>query len=144
LHLLTGLNTIASVSIEVQAFLLCNLVTRDAQTGLSAIHGIFDQYSAESFPAIHNSCTVFYRLFFQQAENSHILALAIVLPSGARIELPGTAFTVDGTHIAEGTINLTRIPLPEQGRYEIELIVDGYRAARYLLFAHQEKRKGLH
>jgi hypothetical protein len=132
------------VDIEVQAFLLCNFVARNAQTGLSAIHGIFDQYSAESFPAIHGSCTVFYRLYFQQVDNSHVLALAIILPSGAKIELPGTRFTLDGTQIAEGTINLTRIPLPEQGRYEIQLIVDGHWAARYLLFAHQKNDKGLH
>jgi hypothetical protein len=117
---------------EVQAFLLCDSVVQDVQTGKSFVHGIFDRIWARSFPAVHRSCAAFFRIRFDD-QGDHSVSLNLIAPSGLRQPTPSIPVTVGPTNIAQGTINIQGLPFPEEGRYEFELRVDDRRVARYML-----------
>jgi Family of unknown function (DUF6941) len=117
---------------EVQAFLLCDSVVQDAQTGKSFVHGIFDRIWTRSFPAVHQSCAAFFRIRFDDQGN-HNVSLNLIAPSGLRQPTPSIPVTMGSTNVAQGTINIQGLPLPVEGRYEFELLVDQQRVARYML-----------
>jgi hypothetical protein len=117
---------------EVQAFLLCDSVVQDAQTGKSFVHGIFDRISARSFPAVHQFCAAFFRIRFDD-QGDHSVSLTLIAPSGLRQAMPSIPVAIGPTNIAQGTINIQGLPFLEEGRYEFELLVDERRVASYML-----------
>ncbi len=120
---------------EVQAFLLCDSVMRDSQSGKTVLTGIFDRIWVRSIPAAHSSCAVYFRIRFDQSESTsnQQLALRITPPSGLSQTAPEIPLTVANNFMAEGSISIAGLPLPEEGEYEIELLVSGNRVSRYFL-----------
>jgi len=117
---------------DVQAFLLCDSVVQDAQSGKSSVQGVFDRIWTRVLPAVHPTCAVFFRVRFDD-QSEHRIVLVIVAPSGLRSEMPPIPVVIGPTNVGQGTINIEGLPIPEEGRYEIHMLVDGNRAAIYNL-----------
>jgi hypothetical protein len=117
---------------EVQAFLLCDSVAQDATSGKSVVYGVFDKIWVRALPAVHRNCALFFRIRFDD-QNQHNVSLNLIPPSGLRNEMPAIPVAVGPTNIAQGTINVEGLPIPEEGRYEIQFLVDGVRIASYML-----------
>jgi hypothetical protein len=120
------------MTLEVQAFLLCDSVMRDAQTGKAIIHGVFDRIWATNFPAVHKSCAAYFRIRIDDVSRDYKLELVVVTPSGLRQPMPEIPLAVANS-LAEGNINIEGLPLPEAGSYEIELRINKSRVARFFL-----------
>jgi hypothetical protein len=119
---------------EVQAFLLCDSVVQDAHTGKTIVHGIFDRLSSKTFPAVHPSCAIFFRIRCDN-QGDHSVIINVVAPSNMRQQMPTLPVRVGPTNVAQGTIHIQGLPLPVEGRYEFELLFDGQRLAGYMLDA---------
>jgi hypothetical protein len=118
---------------EIQAFLLCDSVVQDAQSGKSFVHGVFDRIWVKALPAVHRTCAIFFRIRFED-QGQHNLTLLVVPPSGLSSPMPVIPITVGPPeNVAQGVINIEGLPIPEEGRYEIELLIDDVSQARYIL-----------
>jgi hypothetical protein len=112
------------MTIRVQAFLLCDSVVIDSQTGKTIIQGVFDNIWAQSFPAMHPYCTLYARLELDGASSCEI-QIGIRSPSGM-YERPLPPQKLIATNsVAQLIMQLQGLPLPEAGRYVFGLIVDG-------------------
>jgi hypothetical protein len=128
---------IASLDLDVNAFLLCDSVVRDAQTGKTSIQGVFDTIYAPAYPALHPTLALYFRLCFDQPPSEPvIIALALTTPSGQRREDPEAMRAVAGPNgTLEAWINVPSFNLPEAGRYCFELLVNGHAVADYIVEA---------
>lgn len=123
--------------IRVQAFLLCDSVVVDSQTGKTGVQGVFDRIWCRSFPAMHPNCTLYARLDLGN-EDSCEVQLSFRSPSGLRqAPMPPQRISPapDGTPIANLFIQMQGFPVPEPGRYVFGLIVDGEEIAEFQLTA---------
>jgi hypothetical protein len=98
------------------------------------IHGVFDRIWAKKFPAVHSSCAVYFRIRFDEVPPDCKLAIVVVTPSGLRQPMPEVPVAI-ANGLAQGNINIEGFPLPEPGDYELELLINGSRAAGFLLTA---------
>jgi hypothetical protein len=96
------------------------------------VQGVFDRIWVRALPAVHRACAVFFRVSFDD-QLEHSINLNVIPPSGLRNQTPAIPITVGPTNVAQGTINIEGLPIPEEGRYEIQLLIDGTRVARYTL-----------
>ena len=119
---------------DVQAFLLCDSVVQDALTGKTSVNGIFDNISSKTFPAVHPSCFIFFRIICD-SPGDHSVVINVVAPSGIREQMPTISIRVGPTNLAKGIVQIQGLPLPVEGRYEFELLFDGQRLAGYMLDA---------
>ncbi len=120
---------------DLQAFLLCDSMMRDAETGKSIISGVFDRIWAEKYPALHASLSVYFRFILPVAKSTFKMQLDFITPSGLRQSMPELPGSAGPRGIAEGAISIQGLPLPEPGDYTFELLIDGRRVAGYRLMA---------
>lgn len=119
----------------VQAFLLCDSVMRDGQTGKMIVSGIFDKVMATQFPAVHPKCSLYFRLRFDpsgELENRRI-HLALIAPSGMRQVMPPVVINVPPNGVTDGNIDIMGLPLGEPGEHQIELYVENEKRSSYAL-----------
>lgn len=117
---------------EVQAFLLCDSVIRDAQSGKAFLQGVFDRIWVRALPATHRECAAYFRIRFED-QARHSFNLNIKAPSGLSQPTPESPIVLGPTNIAEGAIKIEGLPLPDEGRYEIQFLIDGTKVATYIL-----------
>ena len=110
----------------VKAFLICDQVIHDAQSGKKTLVGVFHELRAEQFPAVHPVLWIYANLtdargkyafeirFFDVERNT-------VLGQGTppEIRIPGPLQTT------ELSAQLRNIALPGPGIYEFQLLVNG-------------------
>ena len=110
----------------VKAFLICDQVIHDAQSGKKTLVGVFHELRAEQFPAVHPVLWIYANLtdargkyafeirFFDVERNT-------VLGQGTppEIRIPGPLQTT------ELSAQLRNIALPGPGTYEFQLLVNG-------------------
>jgi len=110
----------------VKAFLICDQVIHDAQSGKKTLVGVFHELRAEQFPAVHPVLWIYANLtdargkyafeirFFDIERNT-------VLGQGTppEITIPGPLQTT------ELSAQLRNIALPGPGTYEFQLLVNG-------------------
>jgi hypothetical protein len=127
----------ASRELDVHAFLLCDSVARDAQSGKTSIQGVFDTIYATSFPAIHPTLATYFRLSFDEPQSAPVVVgLALTTPSGQRREDREAISVQTGpSGILEAWINMPNFHFPEAGSYCFELLVNGEAVADYVLQA---------
>lgn len=122
------------MSIRVQAFLLCDSVVIDSQTGKTVIQGIFDALWAQAFPAVHPFCTLYARLLLGGAASCEV-QLSVKSPSGMyQRPLPPQKVMAMGD-VAQMIMQVQGFPLPEAGKYVFGLIVDGKPVAEFPFMA---------
>lgn len=131
--------SIQGLHLQVSAFLLCDAVVRDVQTGKTVIQGIFDTVFAPSFPAVHPALAAYFRIQFDGRPNIRVAAsLAIDIPSGLRTISPELELVNMGpTGTTEGWINIQGLNFPEPGQYTFELLINGDPVATYRITLQQ-------
>jgi len=120
---------------ELQAFLFCDAVVRDAATGKCHVQGVFDRVFSRAFPAIHQRSAIYCRLRGLEANKPANLAMTLKSPSGIVQNMPQLALNASDTGAIETTINHEKFPLPKEGRYTYELFVNSKKVGIYELLA---------
>lgn len=122
----------ATPSPIVKAFLVCDQVIHDAQTGKKSLIGVFHELRAERFPAVHPMLWIYaniteargkYRIEIQLVDVDRNTVLGRGQPP--EIDIPGPLQTT------EISAQLRNVALPGPGTYEFHLLVnDGLLATK--------------
>jgi hypothetical protein len=126
---------VGGIELDVQAFVICDSVVRDAQTGKTSVQGIFDTIFTPAFPCMHPLLAAYFRLRFDKPPTFSVnAALQISAPSGLRNTSPSIAMSMQpGTVGMEGTINVQGMQFVEAGQYTIDLLLNSEAVADYPL-----------
>ena len=110
----------------VKAFLVCDQVIHDAQTGKKSLIGVFHELRADRFPAVHPTLWIYanltnargkYKIEIQMVDVERNNVLGKGTPP--EIEIPGPLQTT------EISAQLRNVALPAPGTYEFLLMVNG-------------------
>lgn len=106
------------------AFLLCDQVVVDAQTGKKTLVGIFDRIIVGKCPAKHSPCT----LFFRGGDCEGRLGISVKYLKSDTQELLAEA-AAEAEVAKRGDLELTMmlppIDIPSPGKYEFQLYING-------------------
>ena len=109
----------------VKAFLVCDQVIHDAQSGKKSLVGVFHELRADRFPAVHPILWIYANLTNARGKYTFEIRLVDVernnvLGRGTppEIEIPGPLQTT------EISAQLRNIALPAPGTYEFHLLVN--------------------
>lgn len=109
----------------VKAFLVCDQVIHDAQTGKKSLIGVFHELRADRFPAVHPVLWIYanltdargkysFEIRFVDVERNNVLGKG----TPPEISIPGPLQTT------ELSAQLRNIQLPGPGTYEFHLLVN--------------------
>ncbi len=109
----------------VKAFLVCDQIIHDAQTGKKSLIGVFHELRAERFPAVHPVLWIYanltdargrytFEIRFVDMERNNVLGKG----TPPEISIPGPLQTT------ELSAQLRNIQLPAPGTYEFHLLVN--------------------
>ena len=110
----------------VKAFLVCDQVIHDAQTGKKTLVGVFHELRAERFPAVHPVLWIYanltnargnyeFEIRFFDVERNNVLGQG----NPPQINIPGPLQTT------ELSAQLRNVQLPGPGTYEFQLLTNG-------------------
>ena len=110
----------------VKAFLICDQVIHDAQTGKKTLVGVFHELRAERFPAVHPVLWIYanltdargkyvFEIRFYDVERNNVLGQG----TPPTITIPGPLQTT------ELSAQLRNVQLPGPGTYEFQLHTNG-------------------
>ena len=106
----------------IKAFLICDQIIHDAQTGKKSLIGVFHELRADRFPAVHPMLWIYanltdargrYKFEIRLVEISHNEVLGTGNPPP--IDIPGPLQTT------ELSAQLRNVTLPREGTYEFHL-----------------------
>lgn len=107
----------------VKAFLICDQIIQDAQTGKKSLIGVFHELRAERFPAVHPLLWIYANLTDAHGRYAFQIRLVDVergevLGRGEppSLDIPGPLQTT------ELSAQLRNVALPRPGTYEFQLI----------------------
>jgi len=106
----------------LDALLLCDAATRDAQTGKWTLTGVFDAVWAPQFPAVHQVMDVYFRLRVSEAPPLRLLCRA---PDGVVHLLATIGVQPSARGLVEGSVRVTGLQLAVPGDYRFEVEADG-------------------
>ncbi len=109
----------------VKAFLVCDQVIHDAQTGKKTLVGVFHELRADRFPAVHPVLWIYanltdargqyaFEIRFVDVERNKVLGNGTPPP----IKIPGPLQTT------ELSAQLRNVQLPDAGTYEFQLLTN--------------------
>ena len=114
----------------VKAFLVCDQVIQDVQTGKKSLIGVFHEIKAGRFPTVHHELWIYANLTDAQGRYEFQIRLVSLedgkaLGHGAppEIQIPGPLQTT------ELSAQLRNVQLPKPGTYEFQLLANGQLAA---------------
>lgn len=114
----------------IKAFLVCDQVIQDAQTGKKSLIGVFHELKATQFPAVHPSLWIYANLMDAHGRYTFEIRLLDIsrneaLGKGAppAIEIPGPL------QVTELSAQLRNVTLPAPGTYEFQLLANDELAA---------------
>lgn len=121
---------------SVLAILLCDQVIVDAQSQKKSLIGVFDKFNALSFPALL-SCSIYAKLADAEGQYTFRIRFVNLRDEGllADIKMQGKVNT--RSESVEVAAQLLGIPIPEAGKYEIQLYADDIYLGRVTLTAVQ-------
>jgi hypothetical protein len=109
----------------VKAFLVCDQIIHDAQTGKKSLIGVFHELRADRFPATHPVLWIYANLTDAHGKYAFEIRLVDVAQSRVlgkgtppEIEIPGPLQTT------ELSAQLRNVTLPEPGTYEFHLLAN--------------------
>ena len=107
----------------IKAFLICDQIIQDAQTGKKSLIGVFHELRAERFPAVHPLLWIYANLTDAHGRYAFQIRLVDVehgevLGRGEppALDIPGPLQTT------ELSAQLRNVALPRPGTYEFQLI----------------------
>ena len=115
----------------IKAFLVCDKVIQDAQTGKKSLIGIFHEIQANTLPTLHHELWIYANL--TDAHGKYVFEIRFVnVTDGGRVVGHGhpPPITIPGPlQTTELSAQLRRVQLPSEGTYEFQLIANGELAA---------------
>ena len=110
----------------LKAFLVCDQVIQDAQTGKKSLIGVFHELKASRFPAVHPALWIYANL----ADAHGLYAFEIRLVDVSRNETLGGGapppISIPGPlQVTELSAQLRNLKLPGPGTYEFQLVANG-------------------
>lgn len=109
----------------VKAFLVCDQIIQDAQTGKKSLIGVFHELRAERFPAVHPLLWIYANLTDAHGRYTFQIRLVDVARNAVLgrgepppISIPGPLQTT------ELSAQLRNVALPSPGTYEFQLLVN--------------------
>jgi len=125
---------------EIEIFSLCDFA--QDMGGKLVVVGTFDTLWAGAFPYAHPMCSVASRMRFDRAESGkHSLKIFVVDQDGHEVMPPFDAILNvmvppenDYTTV-NFCINVTPLVLPREGRFSVDLVVDGRRERSLPVYA---------
>ena len=115
----------------IKAFLVCDKVIQDAQSGKKSLIGIFHEIRANRFPTLHPELYIYANMTDAHGHYDFEIRFVNVSSGGqvmgtsqpSPIDIPGPLKTT------ELSAFLRRLELPSPGMYEFQLIANGQLAA---------------
>jgi len=128
---------------SVQAFLVCDSVIVDSQTGKKSLIGTFTHLWAPRFPCQHHQMGVYFCL--TDAEGDYEFELQLVYLDQDKIVGKATLspFTIQNRlEIHDFGVNIPSMVFPGPGRYEFRLNANGYFITHKDFDVIQQERPG--
>ena len=110
----------------VKAFLICDQVIHDAQTGKKTLVGVFHELRADRFPAVHPVLWIYANL--TDARGKYAFEIRLVDVERNNVLGKGTPpeITIPGPlQTTELSAQLRNVALPGPGTYEFQLLTNG-------------------
>lgn len=107
---------------SVDALLLCDSATREAQSGEWTLSGVFDALWVQRFPTVHQSMDVYFRI---RSDGPIRADLACQEPSGSMRPLATLDIEPSARALVEGAVRLTGVELAMPGEHRFVLQVAG-------------------
>jgi hypothetical protein len=122
---------------NVDAFLLCEHVHRDAVTGKYTLVGLWDALRSPQFPTLHGEYGLYFNL--TGLNGTYRFGVVILGPDlsqvGVRFEVREPVTANDPLRRHELGFNLPGLQLPQPGRYTVRLLYNDLIAADFTLTA---------
>jgi hypothetical protein len=132
---------------EIEIFTLCDYAQDMA--GKLVIVGTFDTIWAPSFPNLHPACAIAARIRFERMEaGRHTIKLFIVDQDGKEVLPPLQAeinpIVPPGYDFAtvNFSVNIAQLKLMHEGRFSIDLLIDGNRERSLPIYARTVRKPG--
>jgi len=103
------------------AFLICDQVSVELQTGKKTLSGLFDRIWVKVFPTTHGRSTLFARVIDCEGEYQFKFEYVQVSTQTILGEASGTVTCRDRQQYSDLTLPWPAMPLPERGEYEFRL-----------------------
>ena len=117
----------AIVKPSVQAFLVCDSVIIDSQTGKKSLIGTFTHLWAPRFPCQHHQMGIYFCLTDAEGVYEFELRLAYLDQDVIVGKATLSPFTIkDRLEIHDFGINIPSLVFPGPGRYEFRLYANGF------------------
>jgi hypothetical protein len=110
----------------VKAFLVCDQVIHDAQTGKKTLVGVFHELRAERFPAVHPVLWIYANLTDARGKYAFEIRLFDVERNNVLGQGNPPEITIPGPlQTTELSAQLRNVQLPGPGTYEFQLLTNG-------------------
>ncbi|MFM8980594.1 MAG: DUF6941 family protein [Planctomycetia bacterium] len=122
----------------VKAFLVCDQVIQDAQSGKKSLIGVFQELRAERFPAVHPQLWIYGNL--TDGHGRYTLEIRLVDVEQGQVLSRGEPPPLDISgplQVTEISAQLRNITLPRAGMYEFHLLSNGQVIASKAIHATQ-------
>ena len=106
------------------AFLLCDQVIEDGQTGKKTLVGVFNKILATTFPAQHKPCALYFRGADCQGKLDILVKYVDCDTQNVLAEATANMDAVERGDV-EFIMVLPPIPIPKPGQYEFQLYMNG-------------------
>ena len=113
--------TPAGVSPEVLAFILCDDVITDRETGKRSIIGTFSTIHVRKAPAIHHRMAIYIALTEGRGEQMLRIVVSHVESDKTVVQVQGKMTVGDPMAVGEFGVRISPLPLPEMGTYAVDL-----------------------
>ena len=109
-----------------KAFLVCDQVIQDAQTGKKSLIGVFHELRAQRFPAVHPALWVYANLTDARGRYEFQIRLMDVAQSSILGKGAPPPIDIEGPlQTTELSAQLRNVTLPSAGTYEFQLVANG-------------------
>ena len=106
----------------VKAFLVCDMIVHDAQSGKKSLIGVFHELRADRFPAVHHALWIYANLTDGRGEYRFEIRLVDVARNTVLGKGKPPPINIGGPlQTTELSAQLRNVQLPGEGTYEFQL-----------------------
>ncbi|MBN1919496.1 MAG: hypothetical protein JW889_16485 [Verrucomicrobia bacterium] len=107
------------------AFIICDSIIEDRETGKKTLVGIFNRVNAKTFPVRHPALSVFVSLTEGRGRCQAQLQCVKSSEGNPILEVEGPVEFQSPNAVVELGFNIRGITFPEPGLYEFQFLCDG-------------------
>lgn len=106
---------------EVLAFVLCDDVITDRETGKRSIIGTFSTIHVRRIPALHHRMAIYIALTEGRGEQLLRIVISHIESEKTVVQVQGKLNVKDPNAVGEFGVRIVPLPLPEVGTYAVDL-----------------------